>query len=81
MSEQIVVEGVAVDTRHWIGGVRVPSETTFTDVSPIDESVLGQIARGGQREIDAAVAAAQLAFPAWRALGAAGRSEALNRLA
>jgi aminomuconate-semialdehyde/2-hydroxymuconate-6-semialdehyde dehydrogenase len=81
MSEQIVVEGIAVDTRHWIGGVRVPSETTFTDVSPIDESVLGQIARGGQREIDAAVAAAQLAFPAWRALGAAGRSEALNRLA
>ena len=64
MSEQIVVEGVTVDTRHWIGGERVASESTFTDVSPIDESVLGEIARGGQREVDAAVAAAQQAFPA-----------------
>jgi len=81
MSEQIVVEGVTVDTRHWIGGVRVASESTFTDVSPIDESVLGEIARGGQREVDAAVAAARHAFPAWRALGAVGRSDALNRLA
>ena len=81
MSEQIVVEGVTVDTRHWIGGERVASESTFTDVSPIDESVLGEIARGGQREVDAAVAAAQQAFPAWRALGPAGRADALTRLA
>ena len=81
MSEQIVVEGVTVDTRHWIGGERVASESTFTDISPIDESVLGEIARGGQREVDAAVAAAQQAFPAWRALGPAGRADALTRLA
>ena len=32
-----VVEGIEVSTDHWIGGRRVPSPATFTDVSPIDE--------------------------------------------
>ena len=49
--------------------------STFTDLSPIDEQPLGEIARGGQREADLAVAAATAAFPAWAALGAAGRAE------
>jgi aminomuconate-semialdehyde/2-hydroxymuconate-6-semialdehyde dehydrogenase len=31
------VEGVQVDTRHWIGGRRVASGESFTDISPIDE--------------------------------------------
>ena len=43
----IEVEGVGVDTRHWIGGQRVSSAETFTDVSPIDESPLGEICAGG----------------------------------
>ena len=30
----LTVAGVAVDTRHWIGGERVASTETFTDVSP-----------------------------------------------
>ncbi|MGW0583177.1 betaine-aldehyde dehydrogenase, partial [Streptomyces sp. NPDC002920] len=40
------VAGVAVDTRHWIGGERVTSSETFTDVSPIDGSVIAVISRG-----------------------------------
>ena len=43
----IEVEGVEVDTRHWISGERVASASTFTDVSPIDETELGEIAAGG----------------------------------
>ena len=47
------VEGVEVDTRHWIGGERVASESTFTDISPIDEQSacrgLGRIRRRGRR--------------------------------
>ena len=58
-----------------------PSASTFTDISPIDEQPLGEIARGGQREADLAVAAATAAFPAWAALGAAGRAVYLHRLA
>ena len=60
------VAGVQVDTRHWIGGQRIASTETFTDVSPIDGQVLGEVARGGPSEADAAVAAARAAFPAWR---------------
>ena len=75
------VEGVAVDPRHWIGGRRVSSAGTFTDVSPIDETVLGEICAGGSEEVDLAVAAARAAFPAWAALPVAERSAILRRVA
>ena len=81
MPDTIMVEGVEVDTRHWIGGRRVASATTFTDISPIDESVIGEISAGGAEEVDAAVAAAQKAFPAWAALTHDERADALNRVA
>jgi len=77
----ILVEGVRVSTDHFIGGKRLGSNRTFEDISPIDESILGQIAAGGQVEIDMAVAAAQRAFPAWAALGPRGRGEYLKRFA
>jgi len=38
------VAGVAVDTRHWIGGRRVTSPGTFTDISPIDEEPVAEAA-------------------------------------
>ena len=75
------VADVRVDPRHWIGGERVSSPDTFDDLSPIDGTVLGQVARGRAVEIDAAVAAAQAAFPAWASLGAVGRGEILGRVA
>jgi len=78
---RIVVEGVEVDTRHWINGERVASASTFTDVSPIDEAPLGEIAAGGPAEVDAAVRAARAAFPAWAALPVAERSAVLGRVA
>jgi len=81
VSSRITVAGVEVSPDHFIGGERVPSAGTFTDLSPIDEQPLGEIARGGQREADLAVAAAQAAFPAWAALGPAGRAKHLHRLA
>ena len=77
----VKVAGIEVSPDHFIGGERVSSERTFTDYSPIDEQPLGEIARGGQREADLAVAAATEAFPAWAALGAAGRAVYLHRLA
>lgn len=77
----ITVAGVTVDTRHWIGGQRVASAETFTDVSPIDGSVLGEIARGGAAEADAAVAAAKAAFPAWARMSAKERGAILHAVA
>ena len=81
-AEHVVdVDGVPVDTRHWIGGRRVASATTFQDVSPIDESVVAEVAAGGPAEVDAAVAAAREAFPAWAALPVTERSAILRRVA
>ena len=60
-----IVEDVEVSTEHWIGGRRVASADTFTDVSPIDETTIAEVARGGRDEADAAVAAARDAFAAW----------------
>ncbi len=75
------VEGVAVDTRHWIGGRRVASGTTLDDVSPIDETVIAQIHSGNAAEIDAAVAAAQAAFPSWAAMPREERAGLLRAVA
>lgn len=81
MPDSIVVEGVDVDPRHWIGGQRVASASTFTDISPIDETVLGEISAGGVEEVHAAVTAAQQAFPAWAGLSADDRADILHRVA
>jgi 5-carboxymethyl-2-hydroxymuconic-semialdehyde dehydrogenase len=78
---RVEVAGVDVSTDHFIGGERVASAATFTDLSPIDAEPLAEIARGGEREAELAVAAAGEAFPGWAALGAAGRAEHLHRLA
>ena len=82
MSEHtITVAGVAVDTRHWIGGERVASTQTFPDVSPIDGSTIGDISRGTAMEAAAAVAAAKAAFPAWAATSRAERARILHAIA
>jgi 5-carboxymethyl-2-hydroxymuconic-semialdehyde dehydrogenase len=75
------VAGVEVPTDHYINGERVGSDRTFATISPIDESVLAEVARAGEREADLAVRAARDAFPEWGALGPAGRAAHLHRLA
>ena len=81
MTATMSIAGVEVSPDHFIGGERVSSRETFPDVSPIDESHLVDVARGGADEADAAVEAARIAFPAWAALGAEGRGEYLFRIA
>ena len=83
MTNVVEVEGVAVPVEHYIDGRRVGSETTFEVRSPIDWDnwKLAEVANGGRAEVDAAVAAARRAFPAWAALGPHGRREALAKLA
>lgn len=75
------VDGVTVDTRHWIGGRRVASAETFDDVSPIDEQVIARVSRGGAAEAEAAVAAAGQAFPGWAATPPEERSRILHGVA
>jgi aminomuconate-semialdehyde/2-hydroxymuconate-6-semialdehyde dehydrogenase len=75
------VEGVEVDTRHWIGGRRVGSTETFTDVSPVDERPIAEVARGGEAEVTAAVQAARQAFSGWAATPPEHRAKILNAIA
>src|SRR5919198_782683 len=75
------VAGIDVSPDHYIGGRRVASAERFEDRSPVDGLLLAEVARGGSTEVEAAVAAAPAPFPAWAALGPAGRAAYLRRLA
>jgi aminomuconate-semialdehyde/2-hydroxymuconate-6-semialdehyde dehydrogenase len=80
MSEAMVA-GVAVDTRHWIGGRRVASASTYTDLSPIDEQPIAEVASGGEAEVTAAVRAASAAFPGWAETPPPDRAAVLHAIA
>jgi betaine-aldehyde dehydrogenase/5-carboxymethyl-2-hydroxymuconic-semialdehyde dehydrogenase len=80
-SARAVVAGVEVSVDHYVGGERVPARERFEDRSPIDWSVLAEVARGDAAIAEAAVGAALAAAPAWAALGPEGRAEPLRRLA
>ncbi|WP_049644278.1 5-carboxymethyl-2-hydroxymuconate semialdehyde dehydrogenase [Candidatus Rhodobacter oscarellae] len=54
---------------------------TFQSRSPVDKSLICQVARGDGRDIDAAARAAAGAFPAWRDMPAKERRAILLRVA
>ena len=62
---------------HWIGGspVEVLPEHTGPVYNPATGGVIARVPRGGAAEVDAAVAAAKAAFPAWRDLPLIARSQ------
>ncbi len=57
------------------------SGATFANTTPIDGSHLADIAKSDAADIDAAVTAAQQAFPAWRAMDGAKRRKILHQVA
>ena len=68
---------------HLIDGARTQSASaaTFPTESPIDGSLIAQVARGGAAEVDRAANAAARAFPAWRAMAAGARRDLLHAIA
>ena len=66
--------------QHLIDGAAVTSADYFETLNPATQDVLAEVARGGEREVDAAVAAAKAAFPAWAGRPAAERAMLLRRL-
>jgi 5-carboxymethyl-2-hydroxymuconic-semialdehyde dehydrogenase len=57
------------------------SGQTFENHSPVDESLIGPVARSGAEDIDKAAQAAKDAFPAWRDMAAAERKKILHAIA
>lgn len=66
--------------KHLIDGKHVESRSTFETISPANQEVLAEVACGGEEEVNAAVAAAKKAFPAWSSTPAVERAKILNRL-
>ncbi|MCZ4312584.1 aldehyde dehydrogenase family protein [Comamonadaceae bacterium G21597-S1] len=75
------IAGITVSPDHYIDGRRVASGETFELHSPIDQQLLGRIGEGQQEHVEAAINAAQKAFPAWSAMTAAQRKPYLDRFA
>ncbi len=66
--------------QHIINGKRVTSEETFETINPATGKVIAEVASGTKADIDAAVAAAKAAFPAWSTRPAAERAELMRKL-
>ncbi len=66
--------------QHLINGQSVDSPETLETVNPSNQQVLAEVARGGEAEVHAAVAAAKAAFPKWAGLPATERARIMRRL-
>ena len=66
--------------QHLIDGRSVESSRYFETVNPATQEVLAEVARGGEQEVHAAVAAAKAAFPAWAAKPAVERARLMRKL-
>ncbi|MBS0613368.1 MAG: 5-carboxymethyl-2-hydroxymuconate semialdehyde dehydrogenase [Proteobacteria bacterium] len=65
---------------HLIDGKSIPGRDYFPTTNPATQEVLAEVARGGTDEVNAAVAAAKAAFPAWAAKPAVERARVLRKL-
>jgi 5-carboxymethyl-2-hydroxymuconic-semialdehyde dehydrogenase len=66
--------------QHLINGKSQTSRDTFETVNPATQETLAEVARGGADEVNAAVAAAKAAFPAWAARPAIERANLMRKL-
>lgn len=69
-----------LDLSHWINGEKVAAERPTESLNPSDtREVVARTPDGGVAEVDAAVAAAKGAFPAWSDASPEVRSDILDR--
>ena len=76
-----IQDHVAPQFRLLINGQLVAGASTFDVINPATEQVLATCPRADAAQLDAAVAAAKAAFPAWSARSLADRRRLLNALA
>ena len=66
---------------QYIGGERIAADAPHLSLNPSNtDDVVARVPRGGQGEVDAAVAAARAAFPAWSEASPEVRSDLLDRI-
>jgi len=69
-----------MQVQHLINGKAVQGREYFETVNPATQEVLAEVASGGVQEVNAAVAAAKAAFPAWAARPATERAALMRKL-
>ena len=67
--------------RHWIGGAWVSGAQEDTRISPSHGVVVSRSAKGGEAEVEAAIAAARAAFAGWSRLSGKSRAAVLLKVA
>lgn len=67
--------------QNLIGGKDEAGSKTFETRSPVDESLIANVARGDASDIDRAAKAAKAAFPAWAAMPGKERKALLHKIA
>ncbi|MBX6389398.1 MAG: aldehyde dehydrogenase [Frankia sp.] len=77
------ISALLVHNAQLIGGEWVPAASgeTIDVINPATGEVLAAVPRGGKADVDAAVEAAQRAFPAWRDTSATARGALVYRWA
>ena len=80
---EAAAEALKFRTQHFIGGEYMPSASgaTFPSINPATGAVIAEVARGGQAEIDKAVAVARKAFRsgAWSKMDPRDRMAVLEK--
>ncbi len=69
-----------MQVNHLINGKSQVGSDYFETVNPATQETLAEVARGGVDEVNAAVAAAKAAFPAWAARPATERANLMRKL-
>lgn len=67
--------------KHWINGKELESAAQFSNYNPATQQVIGQVASGGQEEVNLAVAAAKQALPQWSKTPTKERARLMRNLA
>ncbi|MEL0131675.1 MAG: aldehyde dehydrogenase family protein, partial [Betaproteobacteria bacterium] len=65
---------------HLINGELVTSDNYFETINPANQTVLAEVAQGGEKEVNAAVEAAAAAFPDWARTEAKERARKMRAL-
>ncbi|MBI2262397.1 MAG: aldehyde dehydrogenase family protein [Caulobacterales bacterium] len=69
-----------IELSHWINGEMVPADRPSESLNPSDtRDLVARTPDGGVDEVNAAVAAAKAAFPAWSEASPEARSDILDR--
>src|SRR5581483_8180890 len=69
------------DYKLLINGALVDGDAEMDVINPASEELVAKCPRASKAQLDAAVAAAQAAFPAWRATPIAERKAKLTQIA